>query len=717
MYQPNSQRVHEIALLNESDLRSGAAQAAAALLAIACQCLWWWLLAQQHPDWRLVALASVLVPLFIVAHYTSRNRPRTGPTMVALAVVAGALMLAHLSPGGAFGAVYALPGIVLAAVYGPWAALWLGVPVAIALAAITGAGTTGFFLAELLLANLCVYAVLVPKERVLAWSWQRSADATYLAGQLQDRQGELNRALAALRLAYQLLERTNRELALARQEAEEARRLKEQFVANVSHELRTPLNIVLGFAEVMHRTPEVYGLPTWPQDLRLDIAEVWHSAQYISELVDDILELARLDALQMPVTREFTQLGDLIRETCALAGRLLRDKPTVLDVDVPDGLPAVPVDRTRIRQVLVNLLTNAIRFTDCGRIAVTAQRRGEDIVVSVADTGIGIPPHEVEIVFDEFRQVDGRPERGGKGLGLAIAKRFVQLHGGRIWAESEEGVGSTFYFSLPLHEKSVSRLRGTLGMPHGPTEAPKLVVLRDDEAAEAPAYLARHLEGYQVLTAERQADLQALVAGEHPAAVVVSRSVGDCASWAAAVADSLPAGVPVIGLPLSTPHLEPDSDLFDAVLSKPVTREALLGAIGRLAAGQSVLVVDDDRGFVQLVRRLLSLPGDAYSLQWAYDGEEALAKLRTLTPDVILLDIVMAPMDGVSLAKAIRKQDRLRQVPLIAVTATAAAGEQARAQQFCLVKHSGLRDPELVALLMAALAGVHADYLAIEPTS
>jgi len=720
MDQLRHRAVQRIGRINELDLRVDTARGIAAFCTIACLSAWWWQLSQKQPDLGLLALMSMLLPCFAVLYFLSRGRPRLGYMGVSVLCMLGVTVMSRVGTARDSLPILALPGLVLAGTFGASSGLLLGLPCALLLASLTGTATSGLLLPELILMQLCVYAVLSPKEHVLSWSWQRSAEATQLAGQLQDRQGELNRALAALRLAYQLIERTNHELALAKQEAEEARRLKEQFVTSVSHELRTPLNIVLGFTEVMHHTPAVYGLAEWPAALQQDIAEVWRSAQHLSELVDDILELARVDALNMPVIRERTQLADVINETCALAGRLLRGKPTILVVDLPEPLPPVPIDRTRIRQVLLNLLTNAMRFTDSGRIEVSAHATPDEIVVSVADTGIGIPAHEVERIFDEFAQVDGQPERGGKGLGLAIAKRFIQLHGGRIWAESQVGVGSTFYFSLPLEAKQVSRLRGGTLPPGKRADAPKLLLLHTDEFGDTLSYLSRQLDGYSV-SATSLDQLTASVASEHPGAVLVAGSATACtttiATEVAAVAQTLPAGVPVIGFSLLAPHLEAGQDLFDAVLGKPVSRDTLLQAIGRLSRGRSLLIVDDDKGFVRLAQRLLNAGPEQFDVQCAYDGAEALAKLGTYLPDVILMDIVMAPLDGYDLARAVRSNPRTAATPIIAVTGAMEVAGSARAHEFHVCKRSGLRDPELFSLLRATLAGVRADYLISAPTS
>jgi len=308
---------------------------------------------------------------------------------------------------------------------------------------------------------------------VLDWAWNGQQQVNRLLRQLRDRQGELNRTLAALREANRRLQRTSHELALARQRAEEARRIKEQFAANISHELRTPLNLILGFSEMMYLSPDVYGEMEWPPTLRRDVHQIYRSSRQLLDLINDVLDLSRIDAVPAPIRREPCDLREVIREAVDTAGDLLRGKALDLRVELPAELPLLHLDRTRIRQVLLNLLNNAARFTERGHISVSVERNEREVVVSVADTGVGIPPQELSEIFEEFHQVDMslRCRQRGAGLGLAISKRFVELHGGRIWAQSRMGEGSTFYFSLPLPdaEFSVGRLR--MGAPMEPPPA------------------------------------------------------------------------------------------------------------------------------------------------------------------------------------------------------------------------------------------------------
>jgi len=285
----------------------------------------------------------------------------------------------------------------------------------------------------------------------LAWSQNSQQRATTLLKQLRQRQGELNRTLAALTEASRRMERVNRELGQARQEAEQARALKEQFVANVSHELRTPLNLVVGFAEMMYLDADSYEGMHWTPELVSDVVELYRASQHLQSLVNDILDLSRIDASRLPMFRELQDIGPILRDAVeAIRPLAVQHGLECVIAPTPD-LPQLFVDRTRVRQIMLNLLNNAVRFTNRGGITVRAELNGASVHISVSDTGVGIPEDQLSKLFERFSQAEAGFRSGaGAGLGLALSRQFVELHGGRMWAESTPGVGSTFFFSLPL---------------------------------------------------------------------------------------------------------------------------------------------------------------------------------------------------------------------------------------------------------------------------
>ncbi|RME07066.1 MAG: hypothetical protein D6812_00720 [Deltaproteobacteria bacterium] len=219
----------------------------------------------------------------------------------------------------------------------------------------------------------------------------------------------------------------------------------------MSHELRTPLNSIIGFSKVILKGID----GEINEQQRADLTTIHNNGVHLLGLINDILDLSKIEAGRMELVREATDLNELIREAVNTSLGLIRDKEIEIVVETESDLPPLMVDRTRIRQVLLNLLSNAIKFTEKGTIKIDAAAGNDEVVVVVTDSGPGFPEEELSKLFDQFRQLDGAMNRkkGGSGLGLAISKRFVELHGGRIWGKSRLNHGSSFYFTLPLAEE------------------------------------------------------------------------------------------------------------------------------------------------------------------------------------------------------------------------------------------------------------------------
>ena len=527
-------------------------------------------------------------------------------------------------------------------------------------------------------------------------------------------QTEVKRLNKSLALAYTLLHRKTQEIAAARQSAENALRLKEQFAIYASHELRTPLNIILGFLEVLQRYPEVYGEVRWTPMLRRDIAEIQRSARHLLDLVDDLLDLARIDAVKMPVHRESCQLEDVLAEAVDLERRLLVQKPVALRLSIDGQLPSLYIDRTRIRQVVLNLLANAGRFTPTGEIHVYATRRAEDLLVTVRDTGVGIASEHLATLFDDYAQTpqSGRAG-GGKGLGLAIAKRFVQMHGGRIWAESEIGRGSVFFFTIPVETVQVaSAIRHTV-VPEL-TDHQYHVVVIDPEPAAA-AYLRRQLDEVQITPAVDLEQARQIARDHHPDALLLNvapdRNVAACGTPPPILVE----GAPLIQCTLPVGGWLLDRDCFDHWLVKPVESARLLQTMDRYCpAGGKVLLADDDRSFVQLVHRVLQAAARPYTLSWAYTLDEGLTKAQEDPPDLLLMDIALAGSDGRVLAQWMRRHELHHAVPVVAISSYApgAEGEPLRSCSFALTRGEGFSESETLELIIETLHRIRPRYAA-----
>ncbi|HXD95601.1 MAG TPA: ATP-binding protein [Candidatus Acidoferrum sp.] len=270
-----------------------------------------------------------------------------------------------------------------------------------------------------------------------------------LSGEIYDDQ-ELDMLLLLATQAAISLENARLYEGLATSNARllEASRLKSQFLANMSHELRTPLNSIIGFSKVLLNRLD--GDLTERQDAY--VRSVHNSSRHLLELINSILDFSRIEAGKFEMRPETLDLHDVVEECIESSMPLVRDKRVKIEKDVPVELPAVHADRMRIKQVLLNLLSNAIKFTHSGRVLVQVRHEPDVLHVSVADTGIGISPGDLQRLFEPFQRLDNplAQQADGTGLGLAISKKFIELHRGRIWAESRESQGSTFHFTLPL---------------------------------------------------------------------------------------------------------------------------------------------------------------------------------------------------------------------------------------------------------------------------
>jgi signal transduction histidine kinase len=229
---------------------------------------------------------------------------------------------------------------------------------------------------------------------------------------------------------------------------EQASRAKSEFLANMSHELRTPMNAILGFTEMLR--DGLYG--DVPEDLKDPLADIHTNGRHLLGLINDVLDLSKIEAGRMDLALEEYAVQDVVDSVRASLRSLAVERGLAFESRVPPGLPLAYGDAKRIRQCLMNLAGNALKFTRQGRVEISVEQQGEELVYRVVDTGIGIPKDELDKVFDEFRQVDATVTRefGGTGLGLSITKRFIEMHGGRIGVESEPGRGSTFWFAVPL---------------------------------------------------------------------------------------------------------------------------------------------------------------------------------------------------------------------------------------------------------------------------
>ena len=496
--------------------------------------------------------------------------------------------------------------------------------------------------------------------------WQRAQDALQ---ETRARRGELYRTLRALEEATYRIERMNSELILARGEAEEARAAKARFVATVSHEIRGPLNLILGFSRLMALSPERYNHPL-PTDYRADVVTIYRNSQHLASLVDDILDMSQVEAERLPLIKERVDLeAEVVSEALQIAKPLAERKGLWLHLDLHGALPHVLIDPVRIRQVVLNILMNAARFTEAGGITLRTRLEEKRVVVSIADTGPGIAPSDLSHLFKAFQQLSpaDRGDGKGSGLGLSISKQLVELHGGEIWAESEVGIGTSVSFSLPLPgvTETVSRPRRSQGGGASREKDHVLVIHQDPATVKI---LSRYLEGYRIIGLPDDGELVAVVEELHPRAIIAT---GDHVPLVHQRLSTLDYDVPLIACAMPRVVAGGSAEGVLGCLIKPVSREMLLAVIGRLDHGGelTVLIVDDDLDTLRLLETMLLAIPQPYRILKALDGTQALQVMDTETPDVVLVDLVMPGMGGEELIARMRHDPRLAAVPVVIVSA------------------------------------------------
>jgi len=561
----------------------------------------------------------------------------------------------------------------------------------------------------------------------LEWSQSSRERATREMLKARARQGEVARAYRALDEEYERMQHLNQELAAARREAEEARRIKAEFAANVSHELRTPLNLVVGFSELMYSSPECYGGQLLPPEYLRDIHATYRSAKHLQSLVDDILDLSQIDAHRMGMTREIVAMPEIVHEACETVRQLVERRGLSLIVDAESNMPPIYADRTRLRQVLLNLVSNAIRFTEEGTITVrcflhnstlgstsgkadtgrpsllsSPSSLGRYLMVSVSDTGIGIEPRDISKLFEAFRQADGSTRRrfGGTGLGLAVSKRLIELHDGWIWAEGEPGQGSTFTFALPTSDQVWSRPRvaSRTGEPRDSVHPRTLLVIDDDP--QVTSAFDRYVHRHRVVTACSTKEALELAMRVHPDIVVAgSETYTDFHAAAACARGLASARLTVMSCAMPSERRKGLSLGMNDYLLKPVNREALWQALDRVVpAVQQILIIEDEPSMMRLLERMLKADSPELSVIRAYTAEEGISILERNRPDVILLDLMLPGLSGKQFLEWLRRPGALQSLPVIGVSATASLllEEDWRVTHLQLERGSGFASHEVI---------------------
>ncbi len=480
------------------------------------------------------------------------------------------------------------------------------------------------------------------------------------------------------------LSRKNQELFLQTQRAEEANRLKSEFLANMSHELRTPLSSIIGFLTLI-----LEGICTEDKEQKELLSDAHHSSLHLLSLINYLLDLAKIEAGRLDVSRERVEIAHEFAEVETLLEVQAKARLLTLRFETAPETPDALADAERIRQILINLVGNAIKFTPRGSITVRAssEEATRSVLIEVVDTGIGVPLEKQGLLFGKFTQVDGSRTRkyGGTGLGLALSKSLVELMGGRIGLESAgEGKGTRVWFTLPVATAPDAALEGD-GGGEDPTK-PLVLVVEDDPAFGR--YLARVLRsgGYRVLLARTADEAYRIAEESRPFAMTVDLALpvepGATLCSGVDLIEKLSArgqGIRIVvisGEPEAIKRYEShpglDHDAYP-VLAKPVDPAEILRHLGgvsrRSRAGTpTILVADDAAALGRIVERVIR--GDNARLVTARNGIEALQAIHAASPpiDLLLLDLDMPELDGFGVLRALAKLAPERRPEVLVVT-------------------------------------------------
>jgi signal transduction histidine kinase/DNA-binding response OmpR family regulator len=516
-----------------------------------------------------------------------------------------------------------------------------------------------------------------PILNLLAVEKQVSRDRDYTLRAEPEGNDEVGKLIDGFNEMLTEIRARDAELQIAKEKAESASKTKSAFLANMSHELRTPLNAIIGYSEMLQEDAADNG----HDDLLPDLQKVHAAGRHLLELINDILDLSKIEAGKMELSYERFELAPLVDQLVSTVRPLVEQNGNRLTVDVRDGAREMVADPMRVRQVLLNLLSNATKFTKNGTVSLTVTRAEERgaawIDFAVRDTGIGMSEEQLGRLFQAFVQADSSTTRqyGGTGLGLAISQRFAVMMGGRIDVASTPGKGTTFTVRLPAdvvdyppsaEERETQRLSGA-------RQEATILVIDDDRTVRDLMVRMLNREGFRVVTAWGGREGLRLAKELKPSLITLDVIMPELDGWSTLnqiKADPELADIPVILITMIDDRQKAFTLGAADYMVKPIDRERLTHIINRFVCEHppcKVLVVDDDPAVRDMLRRTFTKEG--WEVVEAENGRIGLERLATTKPELIVLDLMMPEVDGFQFLEEVRASDATKHLPVIVLTA------------------------------------------------